>query len=258
MNVFVDAITLLKQDHKDVNAMFRRFEKLGDNAYETKREVVAGIVRALSMHAAIEEGVLYPAVKGISDDLKDHVLESLEEHHVVKWLLSELEDMDPRAERFDAKVTVLIENVRHHVEEEEQEFFPAVREQLGRKVLTELGDLLEQAKRVAPTHPHPRSPDEPPMNAVATMVSGLIDRARDAGVKAVKASTRRARATSGPATRERTTRPAAKRTARSTTTAAGRTGRQVAKAAKRTAPKAAKRTATQARATARRAVKPSR
>jgi len=182
----VDAITLLKQDHKTVNALFRKYEKLGDQAYVSKRAVVDEIIEELSVHAAIEELAFYPAVKGISADLKDHVLESLEEHHVVKWLLDELLGLDPEAERFDAKVTVLIESVRHHVEEEETEFFPLVREALGRKVLGEIGEVLEKSKSTAPKRPHPKAPDEPPGNAVAGLVAGVVDRALAAGKGAAK------------------------------------------------------------------------
>ena len=87
------------------------------------------------MHAAIEEQVFYPVARATVPDTEDIALESLEEHHIVKWVLSELDGMDPAAERFDAKVTVLIENVRHHVEEEESEFFPKVRDELGRNAL---------------------------------------------------------------------------------------------------------------------------
>src|SRR4051812_33301826 len=95
----MDAITLLKNDHKTVNGLFRQFEKLGDDARDQKREVVDQIIKELAVHAVIEEVVFYPAVKGISEDLTDHVLESLEEHHVVKWLLSELENLAPTEER---------------------------------------------------------------------------------------------------------------------------------------------------------------
>ena len=69
--------------------------------------------------------------------------------------------MDPADERFDAKVTVLMENVRHHVEEEEQDWFPDVRKGLGRKRLQELGDQLEKGKIDAPRQPRPTAPDEP-------------------------------------------------------------------------------------------------
>ena len=206
----MDAITLLKNDHKTVSGLFRQFEKLGDDATTAKREVVDKIIKELSVHAVIEEVVFYPAVKGLSDDLEDHVLESLEEHHVVKWMLSELESLDATHERFDAKVTVLIENVRHHVEEEETEFFPEVREKLGRKTLAEIGDLLDQAKSAVPTHPHPRAPDEPPGNAIAGMVAGLIDRARDATADAVKGARKRATPSKRPAAKKTAKKPATK------------------------------------------------
>ena len=88
------------------------------------------------------------------DDAESDVLEAIEEHHVVKVLLRELEDLDAAHERFDAKVTVLMENVRHHVKEEEQELFPEVRDAIGRSELLELGAaLLEQAKPNVPTRP---------------------------------------------------------------------------------------------------------
>ena len=149
----MDAITLLKNDHKDVEKLFKRFEKAGDRAYTEKREIVDRIIEALSKHAAIEEQLFYPVTRATVDDTEDVVLESMEEHHVVKWLLSELEDMDPRHERFDAKTTVLIENVRHHIEEEEQEWFPKVREGLGRNVLQDIGAEMIEARKHAPKRP---------------------------------------------------------------------------------------------------------
>ena len=87
--------------------------------------------------------------------------------------------MDPQDERFDAKVTVLIENVRHHVKEEEQEHFPKVRDELGRNALEDLGDAMVSAKAVAPTHPHPRSPDSPPANLLVGTAAGVVDRVTD-------------------------------------------------------------------------------
>src|SRR3954453_3093092 len=155
----MDAITLLKNDHREVEKLFKRFEKAGDNAYVEKRDIVDRIIEELSKHAAVEEQVFYPVTRATVPGVEDIALESMEEHHIVKWVLSELDGMDPEDERFDAKVTVLIENVRHHVEEEEGEFFPKVRNELGRKALGDLGEALENAKATAPTHPHPRSPD---------------------------------------------------------------------------------------------------
>ena len=172
----MDAITLLKDDHHTVEQLFKRFEQAGDRAYVQKRQIVDRIIEELSVHAAIEEQVFYPVARAAVPDTEDIALESLEEHHVVKWLLSELADMEPTHERFNAKVTVLIENVRHHVEEEETEFFPKVRAQLGRNELTEIGDTMVAAKKTAPTKPHPRMPDTGPANAVAGAITGVVDR----------------------------------------------------------------------------------
>ena len=175
----MDAITLLKDDHRTVEQLFKRFEQAGERAHVQKRQIVDRIIEELSVHAAIEEQAFYPVARAAVPQTEDVVLESLEEPHVVKWLLSELVDMDPTHERFDAKVTVLMENVRHHVKEEENDFFPKVREQLGRNELAELGEALANAKKSAPTRPHPRMPDSGPANAVAGAISGVVDRVSD-------------------------------------------------------------------------------
>ncbi|MFL6240628.1 MAG: hemerythrin domain-containing protein [Actinomycetes bacterium] len=176
----MDAITLLREDHRTVEKLFKEFEKAGPRAGKTKAKLVKQIITELAVHAAIEEQVFYPAVRDAVEDTDALVLEALEEHHIVKWVLSELENMTPDDERFVAKVTVLIENVRHHVEEEQDDLFPEVRRALGRKQLAELGEALAKAKKAAPTRPHPKAPDEPPGNVVAGAVSGAMDRARDA------------------------------------------------------------------------------
>jgi hemerythrin superfamily protein len=176
----MDGITLLKNDHKAVEKLFKAFEKAGERATQTKAKTVQQIIEELSVHAAIEEQIFYPSVRAEVPDTSDEVLESLEEHHIVKWVLSELDGMSPDDERFQAKVTVLIENVRHHVEEEETELFPTVRKALGRKRLGEIGDAMEEAKKTAPRRPHPRASDTPPGNVVAGAVAGVVDRVRDA------------------------------------------------------------------------------
>jgi hemerythrin superfamily protein len=174
----MDAITLLKQDHKTVEGLFKKFEKTGPNAHKTQRDLADRIIKELSVHAAIEEQVFYPAIREAVPDTEDHVLESLEEHHIVKWVASELDSMNPDHERFRAKMTVLIENVRHHVEEEEGELFPEVRQAMGRKALGQIGEQLEEAKKTAPTRPHPKAPDTPPGNLVAG-AAAVVDKVRD-------------------------------------------------------------------------------
>jgi hemerythrin superfamily protein len=182
----MDALTLLKNDHRTVERLFKEFEKLGDRAYKGKRDVVDKIVTELSVHAAVEEQVFYPAIRKADPDIERQVLEALEEHHVVKWTLSELDGMDPQDERFDPKVSVLIESVRHHVKEEEGDLFPKVRKAMKPKERQELGEALEVAKRMAPEKPHPRAPDEPPGNLVAGPATAAVDKAEKTGKRAVR------------------------------------------------------------------------
>ena len=176
-----DALDLLVADHRTVDELFDRFESLGDNATKTKRQVADKIIRELAVHAVAEEQVLYPVIRECSDEMRDLVLESLEEHHVAKVLLAELQNMDADHERFAAKVTVLSESIRHHVEEEEQELFPKVRKALGNELLGDMGKAIQQAKKAAPTRAHPGAPDEPPGNVVAGAVASIVDRVRDLG-----------------------------------------------------------------------------
>src|SRR6195952_6145449 len=138
-----DAIVLLKDEHKLIKKAFRDFEKAGEKAYAEKGKVVKRIIELLTVHTYIENEVMYPRVRELLPEVEDDVLESYEEHHVADVLVVELSMMKPDDERFTAKTTVLIENVRHHIEEEEQDWFPKVREGLGRKGLQDLGaDLL--------------------------------------------------------------------------------------------------------------------
>ena len=148
-----DAIVLLKEDHKEILKAFSDFEKAGENATATKGKLVDKIIELLTVHTYIENEVMYPRVRELLPELEDNVLESYEEHHVADVLVVELAALKPDAERFDAKATVLIENVRHHIEEEEQEWFPQVREGLGRKQLQEIGAEMVEAKKRAPKRP---------------------------------------------------------------------------------------------------------
>src|SRR6267378_7375336 len=183
----MDAIALLTRDHHEVERLFKQFEKLTERAQKSKQKIVTNIIREVAIHSAVEEMLFYPVVRTAAlkaqtralREAADTVLESLEQHHVVKWTLSELEKMKPEDERYDAKVKVLMESVRHHVEEEQGELFPKVRRLLDKQMLAELGDRIEKAKKLAPTRPHPRAPDEPPGNLLAGTVAAVMDRAKD-------------------------------------------------------------------------------
>ncbi|MEA2645828.1 MAG: hypothetical protein QOE92_911, partial [Chloroflexota bacterium] len=143
----MNALTLLKNDHKKVEDLFKRYEKLGDRAEKSKAALVKEMIRELSVHANIEETVFYPETRERVKEVEDEVLEGLEEHHVAKWTLYELSKMKPSDERFDPKVKVMMESVRHHVEEEETAIFPPVREKLTPRELDEIGARLEKARK---------------------------------------------------------------------------------------------------------------
>jgi hemerythrin superfamily protein len=148
-----DAIVMLREDHKAVKRLFREFAEAGPNAHVAKGELVAKMIELLTVHTFIENEVMYPRVRELVPEVASKILESYEEHHVADVLCTELAAMAPDAERFDAKTTVLIESVSHHIEEEESGWFPQVREALSRPQLQELGEEMLRMREKAPHHP---------------------------------------------------------------------------------------------------------
>jgi hemerythrin superfamily protein len=145
-----DAITLLTADHKEVKQLFKEFEALKEKgSNEEKTAVVEQICNALTVHAQIEEEIFYPAVrKAIEDgDLMD---EALVEHAGAKELIAQLQDMDPEDDLYDAKVTVLGEQIDHHVKEEEGDMFPKAKKakvdtgQLGARLAMRKEALMQE------------------------------------------------------------------------------------------------------------------
>lgn len=112
---------MLREDHKKVKGLFEEFEQAEDAT--AKQRIVETVLKELEVHSKLEEELIYPAIRAEVDD-DDLMDEALEEHHVVHGLLGELKKMKPSDERYDAKFTVLAENVRHHIKEEESEMFP--------------------------------------------------------------------------------------------------------------------------------------
>jgi len=162
-----DAIVLLKEDHKEVKKLFRQFEKAGEDATQQKGQLVTRMIELLTIHTYIENEIMYPEVRKLVPDIEDDILESYEEHHVADVLCMELFTMSPDDERFDAKTTVLIESVEHHIAEEEESWFPKVREALGRKELADIGERMLEAKKSAP-----RTPAQP--SALKKAIDALV------------------------------------------------------------------------------------
>ena len=124
----IDAVELLERQHREVEAMFERFENMTDRATVSKKKLADEICNALIMHTTIEEEIFYPATREASEETEDMVDEAVVEHASAKDLIAQILEMDPGDDLYDAKVKVLSELVEHHVEEEEEEMFPKARE----------------------------------------------------------------------------------------------------------------------------------
>jgi hemerythrin superfamily protein len=140
----MDALELLKQDHQKVKELFKQGQQTEDK--KQQKQIFKEIKAELETHARIEETIFYPAMQE-HDELKDMVLESLEEHKQLKTVLRELGKLSASSERFKPKFKVLMDDVKHHAEEEEEgKIFPKIRKLIKGDELAQLGEELEAAK----------------------------------------------------------------------------------------------------------------
>ena len=142
-----DATTLLRGDHKVVADLFREYRRT--KAKEDKRALITRICRELNVHAQIEEEIFYPAVKeALNDD--QYIPEAQVEHESLKTLIAQVENGEPGEEMFEARVKVLSEYVKHHVNEEQTEIFPRARsseldmKELGSRLMERKAELMAQ------------------------------------------------------------------------------------------------------------------
>lgn len=176
----MDPISMLTNDHREVEKLFGRWEGLSAGKEDERREVAQEIVRHLATHAAIEEQLLYPTVRDRVPGGEALARESLEEHQQVERVLDELDSADATDPGYAEKLGQLMRDVDEHVREEENEIFPKLRDAVPQDDLDSIGEAMEKARKVAPTRPHPAAPDSPPGNLVAGPVAGAVDRVRDA------------------------------------------------------------------------------
>ncbi len=143
----MDAIALLTADHNRVRGLFARFKEAHENDdAQAMVDLAAKIFEELEVHTTIEEEIFYPAVHDADADLAEVVDEGIQEHHVVDVLMAELREVEAASDEWVAKMTVLIENVEHHAEEEEDEMFPSARSNLGGDTLEEVAARMEARK----------------------------------------------------------------------------------------------------------------
>ncbi|MDR5857579.1 hemerythrin domain-containing protein [Caballeronia sp. LZ062] len=153
----LDALKILEEDHRDVEQLFEAFDRAPKDDLERKSTLVQRACELLTIHAMVEEELLYPAAREAfgSDDEKIDVEEAYVEHFLVKTLIEKFTQLKAGDEGFDATFRVLKENVMHHVEEEESELFKEIRKTkldvaaLGRKIEARKTELQNRITEVA-------------------------------------------------------------------------------------------------------------
>lgn len=153
----LDVCQVLHTDHQNVAELFFQYSELEEDENEQKDAIASSIIKELTIHAQVEEELVYPAVRKADSDSEDLMDEADTEHHVVKFLISELAAMSAGDDHFDSKVCVLGELVNHHVQEEEKEIFEILRdsevdlEALGQKVMKRKEELAKSPPAKAKT-----------------------------------------------------------------------------------------------------------
>ncbi len=176
-----DAIELLISDHRELEQLFNMMDAARATGHaDEQRYVAEHVVEDLSVHAVIEEMILYPAMRDALPDGDQLVEDALEEHQEAKELLTRIDGKDPQSEEARNAFDELVSTIRHHVQEEENDLLPRLREALGQERLQQMGEQLEMARKAAPTHPHPHAPNTPPGNVAAGGFATVVDKIRDA------------------------------------------------------------------------------
>jgi hemerythrin superfamily protein len=175
-----DAIETLTADHRQVEQLFRMLEHaMATDNTRVADDVGRRIVRDLSVHAAIEEEILYPVLRDIVGESESLVRQNVNEHAEMKRLLARV-DGQPASNSSAFKTFMNVKRiVEDHVEHEESRDFAQLRDDLSEEKLMEIGRLLDAARKLAPTHPHPKVTAASPATIVANAGAALIDRVRD-------------------------------------------------------------------------------
>eukprot|EP01111_Echinosteliopsis_oligospora_P013016 TRINITY_DN4567_c0_g1_i1.p1 TRINITY_DN4567_c0_g1~~TRINITY_DN4567_c0_g1_i1.p1 ORF type:complete len:193 (-),score=48.68 TRINITY_DN4567_c0_g1_i1:67-645(-) len=178
----MDGCEVLIKDHRKVEGLFEQYKSTIEPA--VKRQLGNEMIRILSIHTYIEERYLYPLCREVitkdneGAKLADH---GIHEHREMKLTLDKMLNGDAQTTDYDEQVMHLIKKTIHHHGDEEEDIFPKLRENATQERLIKFGQDLEEAKKTAPTHPHPNAPDQPPFNFVAAPILHAIDAYLDKG-----------------------------------------------------------------------------
>jgi hemerythrin superfamily protein len=142
------AIKVLKKDHSTVRNLFEKFERTGKSSHEKRNDLFEQIRRELQLHMRAEEEIFYPALKAFNGEGRRLVSEALKEHKDVEELLTQISRLNPSDKNYDDKIEALFENVDHHLEDEEGEFFRFAEENCSSEQLEDLGRQIEERKKI--------------------------------------------------------------------------------------------------------------
>ena len=176
-----DVIEVLEHDHREVEEMFTELESLrgasNEEERERRKELTEQVTIELVRHSVAEEVLVYPKVESeVSEEEAEH---ARDEHAEAEETLQRLEKLDANDPAFDDELATLMEEIRHHIEDEEGQMFAHMRQVIDEEELRTLGKRVEAFKKVAPTRPHPNVPNEALPRAAAGPAASLFDRMRD-------------------------------------------------------------------------------
>jgi hemerythrin-like domain-containing protein len=176
-----DVIDILEQDHREVEQMFAELESLRGASTEEdlarRKDLADQVTIELVRHSVAEEVLVYPQVEDkVGAEEADH---ARKEHAEAEETLQRLEKLDADDPAFDDELSTLMSEIRHHIEDEEDEIFAQMRQVIDADDLRKLGQRVEAFKKVAPTRPHPNVPNEPGPRMAAGPAASLFDRMRD-------------------------------------------------------------------------------
>ncbi|MGW2894906.1 hemerythrin domain-containing protein [Streptomyces sp. NPDC001212] len=173
-----NVIEELMADHREVEEIFGRIQSTTGQGQEL-RSLVDEVTIELVRHSVAEEQYLYPTVRERVEDGDRIADKEIADHGRVEQLLKQLERINADDPQMSALLQQLMEEVAAHVEDEENNLFPLLRQACSSEMLDDLGEKVRRAKAMAPTRPHPAAPDTPPANKLLAPGAGLVDRARD-------------------------------------------------------------------------------
>ncbi len=171
-------IDIIIDDHNEVKDLFNQIESTTDT--DAVQNLTSAAIAELVRYSVAEEQYLYPAMREHLDDGDSLVDHEIDEHAEAEQTMKDIERLDADDPQYRTKISTLMQEIRHHIQEEEDDALARLKDVCPHEQLVELGRQVERAKKIAPTRPHPMAPDKPPMNKILAPGAGLVDRVRDA------------------------------------------------------------------------------